>query len=168
MGQLDRARKHLDDRLEPGEECLAAVQFLKPGSAASFATLGAAGIAGLIGAMALTGLSGRGAPNPDQLDPEKQIDITKAHLGQLTFTDRRLFVVPLHPDKVEIVEVPLAGATVSIADKGRLAWAARTFLVTAPDGRWFIGEVQTMFPKKKSVERFSSELERALAAAPDN
>jgi hypothetical protein len=40
-----------------------------------------------------------------------------------------------------------------------------TILVTAADGRWFVGEVQTLFPKRKQAEWFSQGLESGLSAA---
>src|SRR5688500_16283401 len=120
MALASSASDVLADRLEPGETCLGAVRFLKPGGVAALSTLGLAGLAGVGGfspSVGVASLSG-------QLDSDNQIDLRHAYGGQLALTDRRLFMIPRRAGS--IVEVPLAGAIASHADKGRLIWAART------------------------------------------
>lgn len=166
MSALDKARKHLADRLEPGEELIDAVQIMTPGSMKSFATAGVAGVVGLVGSMVFESLSGRRAPGPNELDDAKRVDLRDVNLGQFAFSDRRLFLVPASPKKSEqIVEMPLAGTSVGWEEKGKVSLRVRHYLVNAADGRWFIGEVQAGLWKKGGAAEFSDRLAAALQAA---
>jgi hypothetical protein len=162
MAQTDQARKRLADRLEPGEDVVGAIQFMKPGGAAMFAAGGFGGVAGVLGGEAFTRLGRAKTASTEELDPQKQIDLKKAPLGILAFTGSRLFLLP---GKLDVVEFPLAETEVSYGDKGRLSWKARTFLVEGPGGRWFAGEAQLLWPRGEGVERFCHELDGALSAA---
>lgn len=165
MGAIDKARQHLADRLEPGEEVIDAVQVMTPGSMKSFATAGVAGILGLVGSMALQSLGGRRVPMSDDLDEAKRIDLRSVSLGQFAFSNRRVFLVPASTKKAEIIELPLAGTSVGWEEKGKVSLRVRHYLVSAADGRWFLAEVQAGLWKKSNAAEFTDRLAAAIRAA---
>ena len=165
MAPVDRARKHFAELLEADEDFVDAVQIMQPGSTKAYAAVAFTGVIGALGAMAFEHLGAKKGPSSDELDEELHVRIGEFNLGQLAFSDRRLYLLPPRASDVQPHIVALAGTTVSYNDSGVMSSRRRTFLVVAADGRWFVGEVQMGSWLKRRVEAFTKRLSSALDVA---
>jgi hypothetical protein len=165
MAAIDKVRERLAPLLAAGEELSDARQILSPGTTKQMGSGNAVVTGGLLGSVGVSALGGRSTIESEHLDPARQIDVSPVNMGFLTFSDRRLFLVPARAKEIDRrYELPLQGMTLSITSRGKLTMAVRDVLAVAADGAWFQVEMPTGLGQAKKVDAALTALKQAIAA----